>query len=126
MIGVVHVGFTVFPMSVRNSAAATAHLVRKTGVVQLYVSPDAPAQRLAAQVAEIFKTEGYALTLVALPQFSELYDEKNTNLWTEQPEQVHVDSPVVILHSSGGYGIFTSFHLSPQPQALPHSPSRSP
>ncbi|KAI0308598.1 hypothetical protein OF83DRAFT_218489, partial [Amylostereum chailletii] len=47
LVGIMHAGLTPFPISTRNSAVGVAHLIAKTGILQLFVSPDPAMQRLS-------------------------------------------------------------------------------
>jgi acyl-CoA synthetase (AMP-forming)/AMP-acid ligase II len=100
MLGAMHLGLTVFPISSRNSVAGVAHLASKTGILQLYVSPDSATQRLAQQAAEKLAGDGVNLEILPLPLFAELYD-KNNKMWSANPESMSEDDPVLILHTSG-------------------------
>src|ERR1700742_5168579 len=52
ILGVMRCGLACFPSSTRNSAAAVAHLIRTTGLLQLFVSSDPAMQRLAHDAAK--------------------------------------------------------------------------
>ncbi|KAI0651021.1 acetyl-CoA synthetase-like protein [Trametes meyenii] len=111
-IGIMYLGYTPFPISVRNSAAAVAHLVRRTSVHVLFVSPDGGMQRIANEAKEILETEGYEINLVPLPKFDDFYDGHDESVSIEMGP-VREDKPAIILHSSGS----TSF---PKPITLLH------
>lgn len=101
MIGIMHQGHIPFPLSTRNSAIGVAHLLKQTGVRQLFISPDAPINRLAGEAVKILAKESYDVEIIQMPQFPELYDD------ALQPDQVELqtvgsDSTSIILHSSGG------------------------
>ncbi|KAI0673258.1 acetyl-CoA synthetase-like protein [Trametes maxima] len=111
-IGIMYLGCTPFPISVRNSAAAVAHLVRGTSVRDLFVSPDGGMQRIANEAREILSAEGYEINLLPLPTFEDFYDEHDESLPIKMGP-VHENKPAIILHSSGS----TSF---PKPITLLH------
>lgn len=98
-IGVMHNGFTPFPISSRNSAEAVAHLVRSTNAPQIYVSPDSANQRLAQGAAAILSNEGIGLEILAMPLFGDLFNGTDC----EDAKLVKVDPSqhALILHSSG-------------------------
>ena len=47
LVGLMYLAVTPFPISIRNSPIAVAHLARKTGVRYMFVSSDPAMQRLA-------------------------------------------------------------------------------
>ncbi|KAI0632701.1 acetyl-CoA synthetase-like protein [Trametes polyzona] len=112
LIGIMYLGHTAFPISVRNSAVAVAHLVLRMGVRDLLVSADAAMHRIAHEAQEELAKEGYTINLVHVPQFHNLYNEdelaSDIKMGATEP-----DKPAMILHSSGS----TSF---PKPIPLTH------
>lgn len=102
MLAVMRCGHTVFCISTRNSAAAVAHLVRATGAVQLFVSPDHAMQHLALEASDILKQESMDLTLLPIPQFDQIYYKDSASTLDEgRLRRPSADDPVLILHSSG-------------------------
>ncbi|KAL1938320.1 hypothetical protein VTO73DRAFT_11771 [Trametes versicolor] len=112
LTGIMYLGYTPFPLSVRNSAMAVAHLVRRMSVRDVLVSPDAGMQRNAHEAKEQLAKEGYELNILPLPQFRDLYNESDDGLGIKMGP-IGADKPAVILHSSGS----TSF---PKPISLTH------
>lgn len=100
MTGIMHLGFTPFPISTRNSAVGVAHLMGKTGILQLFVSPDPAMQRLAQQAIEILAKEGTDVEILNLPQFEDIYNDNN-DFQDVEPGPIGPDTTVLILHSSG-------------------------
>ncbi|KAI0769296.1 acetyl-CoA synthetase-like protein [Trametes elegans] len=100
LVGVMYLGYTPFPLSVRNSAVGVANLVRQTAVRALLVSPDTAMQHIAQEAKEFLAKESYDIILFPLPQFPDLYNESDAGLDIElgpnSPEQ-----PALIVHSSG-------------------------
>lgn len=100
LIGIMYLGYTPFPLSVRNSAVAVAHLVRRMSVRDVIVSPDAGMQRIAHEAKEQLAKEGYELNILPLPQYRDLYNESDDGLDVKMGP-LNADKPAVILHSSG-------------------------
>ncbi|KAF5372256.1 hypothetical protein D9757_009649 [Collybiopsis confluens] len=108
MLGVMHLGFTVFPISTRNSPVAVAHLLRKTGTVQLYVSDDPAMKKLAQESLAILKdpaddSPAMHVDLLEMVYFNQLYlphDDPESD-----PEKLlgkmSQDNVTLYLHSSG-------------------------
>ena len=95
-----YAGLTAFPISVRNSPAAVAHLVREKGVHGLIVSSDAAMQELAHQAKTQLAKEGYELALAQMPQFSDFFnDDKPPD--HVQMATIRPDGTGLIIHSSG-------------------------
>ncbi|KAI0369579.1 acetyl-CoA synthetase-like protein [Pilatotrama ljubarskyi] len=109
--GVMYLGYTPFPISVRNSAVAVAHLIRRTSVRDLLVSHDAAMQRVAQEAKEELAKEGYQVNLLPVSSFEELY--KSSDTVDIEMGSVNADKAAIILHSSGS----TSF---PKPITLTH------
>jgi hypothetical protein len=95
-----HAGLTAFPISTRNSVVGVAHLIRSTGLQLLFVSPDLAMQQIALEATTILEKEGIAVSVLAAPQFGELYngDDSHKQL---VPVRSCADPVVLILHSSG-------------------------
>ncbi|KAI0629572.1 acetyl-CoA synthetase-like protein [Trametes polyzona] len=99
-LAILSLGFIAFPLSPRNLADVTAHLLEKTGVTQLYVSGDAGMQNLAKGAAEILSKKDYSVDLLPMITPSD---------WVSVPADAETTRVVdiadtdvtVILHSSG-------------------------
>lgn len=92
----------VFPISVRNSAPAVAHLLTKTNVAHLLVGPEGPYQQLAADALKILKE-----ARTAVPDVSTMLAFDDIMSGDDQPFEplpalkVTWDDPVLVQHSSG-------------------------
>lgn len=108
--GIQYLGYTPFPISVRNSAVAVAHLVRKMDVRDLVVSSDASMQRIAHEAQERLAQEGYSeINLLPMPHFQDFFNGREEGLDVKMAPQ-DADKPGLILHSSGK---FTSLNNIP-------------
>jgi hypothetical protein len=96
-----HAGLTAFPISTRNSVVGVAHLIRSTGLRLLFASPDLAMQRIALEATAILEKEGITFSVLAAPQFGELYNEDHSHKQLV-PVRSCADPVVLILHSSGG------------------------
>lgn len=95
-------GYTPFPISTRNSATAVVHLIRSTGIQQLFISPDPAMQNLMQQARDILRADGYDIQLLSMPQFQDLYKDSANNGHEEvQQGKMDGESITLILHSSG-------------------------
>ncbi|GBE89735.1 acetyl-CoA synthetase-like protein [Sparassis crispa] len=100
IVGIMHLGLIPFPISTRNSATAVAHLVKKTGVLQLIVSSDAATQRLGHHANELLAKDGDKVDIVPMPHFSDLYNDEEGK-GVKKIRERNVDNVTLILHSSG-------------------------
>ncbi|KAJ3532133.1 hypothetical protein NM688_g7469 [Phlebia brevispora] len=99
--GAQRAGFAPFPLSVRNSAAAVAHLLTKTGAPYLVLGRDQSMQELAANAFQIMQQSGTRLPLtVEMPLFEDLY-VPGAPLELLPPLKLDQDDPIVVMHSSG-------------------------
>ncbi|KAF8196144.1 hypothetical protein BJ912DRAFT_1083107, partial [Pholiota molesta] len=55
VVGIMRAGFTVFPISTRNSTDGVAHLLAKTSSKLFFASADAAVARLAEESCSIFE-----------------------------------------------------------------------
>lgn len=97
-------GFTVFPISPRNSPEAIAHLLKKSAARHLMVSGEPMLQRLAATSLELLRADGHPEIPVSnMPQFEELYPQDCSHTEFKYYPAVKFDlhAPAFILHSSG-------------------------
>jgi long-subunit acyl-CoA synthetase (AMP-forming) len=98
-------GFTVFPISTRNSADGVAHLLAKTSSKLLFTSNDATVARLAEASCSIFEAdnEGDHVARVVVPAIDYFYNAF-PQAGGAVPSRVIPDpstTPCVIIHSSG-------------------------
>ena len=105
MVAIMALGYTAFPLSPRNSASVTAHLIRTVGVEQVYVSADAAMQSLMKDSVGVLSSEENGRVVEVLPmiKFDELNDSKDGE---EDPladgvKEIADGEVTVILHSSG-------------------------
>ncbi|KZT73185.1 acetyl-CoA synthetase-like protein [Daedalea quercina L-15889] len=104
-LGVIRANYVAFPISTRNSPAAVAHLIEKTGVRHILVGREHAMQELAAQSLEVLKAHYGAVPEVELspmPIFDDLYSSGQAVPSEDVPyERWGPDTPALILHSSG-------------------------
>ncbi|GBE77884.1 acetyl-CoA synthetase-like protein [Sparassis crispa] len=100
IVGIMHLGLIPFPISTRNSATAVAHLVKKTGILQLIVSSDAATQRLGHHANELLAEDGAEVDIVPMPHFPDFYNDEENCEVTKIIER-DVNNVALILHSSG-------------------------
>ncbi|VDB85408.1 unnamed protein product [Peniophora sp. CBMAI 1063] len=105
IFGIQQAGAVPFPISTRNSAIAVAHLLRATGVRQVFVSEDTIMRGLAAEAAALLAKDQYVVELLDLPRFEVLYERSTPAELSESNDYriapISSDALAVILHSSG-------------------------
>lgn len=102
-------GLTPFPLSVRNSPVAVAHLINKAQLLQVFVSPDPAMQRLVAEARDILRRDGLDIEVMDMIQFEDLQDKlegtgvNDVARLTEELklQKVNMNDTAVIIHSSG-------------------------
>lgn len=105
-------GLTPFPLSIRNSPIAVAHLIKKTQLLQVFVSPDPAMQRLITEAKEILRKEdGTEVEVLEMIKFEDVDDEGGSSgagdsVAVAQSDELKfpkldLDSTAIILHSSG-------------------------
>ena len=95
-----YLAVTPFPISIRNSPIAVAHLVMKTGARKMFVSADPAMQRLAREANEILAKEGREFEFLPMPLFEDLYGPGGDDGLVPMGN-VHQDKVAIIMHSSG-------------------------
>ena len=105
MAGVLRAGYTVFPISPRNSPQAIAHLLNKTGAVHLFVSGDSQLYELACASIKLLQAieESSAVTRYEIPVFDDLFPPRaaeSSFKWFPL-RCFDMEMPALILHSSG-------------------------
>lgn len=105
IVAIMRLNLTPFPLSVRNSPVAVAHLIKKAQLLQVFVSPDPAMQRLIAEARDILReNDGIEVEVLEMVQFKDIEDSEETRV-NEVEEikfpKVDLDSTAVILHSSG-------------------------
>ena len=103
-MGIMLSGCVMFPISPRNSAAAVAHLLAKTGAHHIFVSPDNAMQSLISTAMES-ATEDVRVSVHTTPTFEVLFpgcDEDLRDAGFVAPRRSQSDI-AAIYHSSGWY-----------------------
>lgn len=94
-------GCTAFLISTRNSPAAVAHLLKKTGTHKLFVSDDEQMQSIASASLDVVLKDGHLVEVLPLPLFQDLYPENEQYEDLDELPEFPPDSPAFIIHSSG-------------------------
>ncbi|KAH8114663.1 acetyl-CoA synthetase-like protein [Phellopilus nigrolimitatus] len=100
-VGILRAGYTVFPISPRNSPAAVAHLLRKANVTHILIGSENAIQSLVVASFNLLEDDyRSSMQTSIIPSFKELYF---TDVLTEPAPtiQFDLDCISVILHSSG-------------------------
>ena len=103
-VGILRAGFSVFPISPRNSPEAIAHLLKKTGSRYLLVGGEPMFQKQAATALGILREEGHPeIPSSDMLHFEDLYPHNDSDPEFENYPAVKfdLDAPSLILHSSG-------------------------
>ena len=100
LVGLMYLAVTPFPISIRNSPIAVAHLARKTGVRYMFVSSDPAMQRLAHQANEILVQDGCAFECLPMPLFEDLYGPGGDEALVPMGDVDEMKTSI-IMHSSG-------------------------
>ena len=106
--GVIRAGYTVFPISPRNSAQAIAHLLAKTDTSHLFVGAEASLQELAAASLDGLSRERDAKLpkLSTMPLFEDLYlDDHETTFKPLPSYKPDWNDSAFIVHSSGAFSL---------------------
>ncbi|KAF9649184.1 acetyl-CoA synthetase-like protein [Thelephora ganbajun] len=101
-LGIIRAENAAFPVSLRNSASAVAHLIGKTGSKYLIVTPD--FMPLTDAAIAILREKGSEVPAIQLmPAFKDLFpdDDSEDFEYLPEPKLKGLDDPVLILHSSG-------------------------
>ena len=98
-MGILRAGHILFPVSVRNGAAAVADLLRRTGCRHVLVSND----RYMLDIAEEAAREVAGVALNPVQTFAQLFSDDILDHGTECPwsTEYDVNDVAMILHSSG-------------------------
>lgn len=103
-VGILRAGFSVFPISPRNSPEAVAHLLKKTGSNYLLVGGEPMLQKLAHTALELLRADGHPeIPSSHMPHFEDLYpdDESDSEFENYPTVKFEREAPSLILHSSG-------------------------
>ncbi|KLO14348.1 acetyl-CoA synthetase-like protein [Schizopora paradoxa] len=100
IMGIVRAGHTAFPISTRNSPAAIAHLLKKTGTSHLLVGREPVFQSLATKTLELLQSTKPRLS--QMPAFEDIYACSIETSFTPLPlRRPNMEEPAIILQSSG-------------------------
>lgn len=102
IVGMLRLGWTVFPISPRNSPEAIAALLSQTKSSHLFVSSDPVALGLADASLKMLP-DGTDIPKHTMPVFEDLFPENGPNPAFEfvPMPAIDMDAPAMILHSSG-------------------------
>ncbi|KAI0060400.1 acetyl-CoA synthetase-like protein [Artomyces pyxidatus] len=102
LVGTMRLGFVPFPISIRNSPLAVAHLIKSSHVFQLLVSPDPAMQRLSADAVTILEQDGISVEVLPMIQFDDISDRNNVDVDLNcRFGKLNMDNIVCVFHSSG-------------------------
>ncbi len=112
IVSIMRLGYIPFPISVRNSALAVAHLMKTTNAKYLIISGDPSVQAIADLVCHQY--DGDRIATIPMQKFHDIY---SCDLKTHEPlppfKQPEWTQTALILHSSGTTGF-------PSPISLTH------
>ena len=96
-------GFTVFPISPRNSATAVAHLLQIAQVDHILVGHELAMQELVTSSFDILRrTKETIPSTSSIPQFKDLYGDSIAGYELLPPMGTKkITDTAIILHSSG-------------------------
>ncbi|KAK0219250.1 NRPS-like enzyme [Armillaria fumosa] len=98
IVGIMRLGHIPFPISIRNSAPAVAHLMKATKSKYLVVTTDATIQKIADMVCN-HNVDERVITTIPMPTFSNTYVSSYEPLPPfKQPDPTQTS---FIMHSSG-------------------------
>jgi hypothetical protein len=103
-VGLLRAGFSVFPISPRNSAEAVAHLLKMTGSNYLWAGGEPVLQKLANTALEILRADGHPeIPSSHMPHFEDLYpdDDSDSEFENYPVVKFDLDATSLIMHSSG-------------------------
>ncbi|KAH9834865.1 uncharacterized protein C8Q71DRAFT_797672 [Rhodofomes roseus] len=106
MMGIMRAGYTPFPLSARNSAAAIAHLLAQSNAVHIFVGLDQAMRDLTVEACELLKSQyGYVTVpgTSSMPVFDDFYNAGLKGNTAHDVPYVHpgLDKTIFYLHSSG-------------------------
>ncbi|KAH8078749.1 acetyl-CoA synthetase-like protein [Cristinia sonorae] len=103
LMGVIRLGYAVFFISPRNSAAAVTHLLSKTGTNHLLIGPEQSMTDLAEESIRSLQESGFPPpALSTIPDFDTLYPAKiEFDFEFLPPVKFDMDAPACLTHSSG-------------------------
>lgn len=108
MLAIMSLGATAFPLSLRNTAAITAHLLKTTGSTMVFVSSDETMQKLAQQAVDSLANEGIQVHIVPMATPADWAVRAASDI-PLRSKDMDEDNVAVILHSSGQLSLSKSF-----------------
>ena len=103
-LGAERAGFTLFPISPRNSPAAVAHLLTQVNVDLILVGRESSMQDLANASFERLRASNVRVPqTAALPIFSDLFPANGHEVEPLPIMDYKADDTSLIMHSSGVY-----------------------
>ncbi|KAA1471161.1 acetyl-CoA synthetase-like protein [Dentipellis sp. KUC8613] len=103
-LGIMRLGFVPFLISVRNSPAAIAHLVKSEGVQDIIVSSDTSMHHLYHEATQLLAQDGTTVRMLPMVTFEDLYGprEEQAQQASDFPlRKLQLDEVALIMHSSG-------------------------
>jgi len=99
-------GYAVFPISVRNSPSAVAHLINKVGVSHVFVGREQTMIDLKDKALKLLREEnpGQSVpTISPIPIFEDLYTQSKSNDENDEVpfEKKNLEDIALYFHSSG-------------------------
>ncbi len=101
--GIMRAGCIAFPISVRNSDAAVAHLIRSTGAKYMFLSQDPGMQKLAeVALQNLNNEECQDLKMMTMPPFESLYSgSPEPSNFLPSIKNSDLEAQALNMHSSG-------------------------
>ncbi|CDO69440.1 hypothetical protein BN946_scf184791.g35 [Trametes cinnabarina] len=100
-VAITSLGYTAFPLSPRNSAVVTAHLLEVTATVQLYASADIGMQTLARDAIDLLGKKGLEVQVVPMVTEKDYSSPVPALPAVQVPVDTEDNDVAIILHSSG-------------------------
>ncbi|KAJ7039843.1 hypothetical protein C8F04DRAFT_280833 [Mycena alexandri] len=102
VFGALRAGYTVFPLSTRNSDVATAHLIAESGIRYLLVSSDGHMQEIARKATALLKARSLHVDITPIPTYEEIFTTQGADLDALPPAPPIDDERIILIaHSSG-------------------------
>ncbi|KAH8111803.1 acetyl-CoA synthetase-like protein [Phellopilus nigrolimitatus] len=103
IIGALRTGWTVFPISTRNSPRAVAALLSETKALHLLVSAEVSVQGLADSSIKLVDNDTMKFQKIDMPVFRDLFPVQgfDSKFKTVSSARLDMDTAAVIYHSSG-------------------------
>ncbi|PBK71685.1 acetyl-CoA synthetase-like protein [Armillaria solidipes] len=101
--GIMRAGCIAFPISVRNSDAAVAHVIRSTGANYMFLSQDPGMQKLAeVALQKLNNEERQDFKMMPMPSFESLYSgSAEPSDFLPSIKNGDLEAQALIMHSSG-------------------------